>query len=90
MHEQSVTDYGPTGWLNMYGPATAQAGQVLPPRYPFEQTQYPTLQQADTAADLRSKLHGLGIMPGMPPQLLPPEIIQKLMILHMLRQQYAP
>lgn len=89
MHEQSETELGGTGWLNVYGKGTKKAGQPLAPEFPFEQKQYSNVKEADQAAALRSMLHGYFEQTGQSPsqpQRLPQDIEQQLMILNQIRQ----
>ena len=58
MHEQSETVRTPTGWQNVYGRNTPQAGQPLPPRYFFERATYPSVKRAVHAARKRSVAEG--------------------------------
>lgn len=58
MHEQSETVQRLVDWYNVYGKRTPQAGQVLPPAFPFERPSYPTAQDAEFAAKWRSLLTG--------------------------------
>jgi hypothetical protein len=58
MHEQSEGKGTPEGETNVYGRATLQAGQPLPLLYGFEKSVYPTIDEAEKAATLRSILEG--------------------------------
>ena len=90
MHEQSETVQDPLTmlWKNIFGGATPQAGQTLPPRFPFEAKNYPGVQAAVQAAKQRSQMSGgvgaslsdlLNFHPGEAPSLLPPDALQRLM-----------
>ena len=60
MHEQSETIQNDQGrWINVYGKRTPQAGETLPRKYPFEQDDYDTVQDAERAARKRSQLEGM-------------------------------
>ena len=55
-HEQSETTQDDQGrWINVYGRATPQAGQPLPPVHPFEREAYESREEAEDAARRRSR-----------------------------------
>lgn len=56
MHEQSET-VGQGPYRNVYGRGTPKAGLPLPPTYRFERSEYPTLDEAEIAAMMRSNLN---------------------------------
>lgn len=57
-HEQSESTGGGLERLfrNVYGRKTPQAGQALPPKFPFERDSYDSMDEAVRAAQLRSRL----------------------------------
>ena len=55
MHEQSETEERDGRWVNVYGRATAKAGQVLKPREDYERESYDTVEEAVRAAERRSE-----------------------------------
>ena len=56
MHEQSESINRLAAWYNVYGPKTPQAGQVVPPKFPFERPAYASREEAEFAARFRSLL----------------------------------
>lgn len=58
MHEQSESKGGGLEGLfrNVFGRKTPQAGQTLPPKFPFERDSYGDMDEAVRAAELRSRL----------------------------------
>ena len=68
-HEQSETIQRADGkWVNVYGRATGQAGQPLPPRFPYERDAYDTVEEAVAAASRRSQDEGRLSPPPIMPQ----------------------
>lgn len=66
MHEQSETvGSAKTGYKNVYGKRTPQAGQPLPKKYRFEQETYPTVKRAVHAARKRSSAEGRATFGGL-------------------------
>ena len=72
-HEQSETLGTDTGYINVYGRNTPNAGKPLTPKHEFESSQYPDLTDAVMSAIMRSLWEGLsqqftgGNLPGRRP-----------------------